>query len=159
MNKILNTNEAIKVAKQLRKEGKSVVLAGGCFDILHPGHVLFLQEAKKQGDILFVLLESDDMIRKKKGKDRPIHTQKDRSLILESLTMVDYIIPLPLLYTDQNYDNLLSSLKPTIIATTKGDANRHHKERQAKLINAQVVEVIQRIEYTSTTMLAKTLKL
>lgn len=159
MSKILKISDAIKLTNVLRKQNKTIVVAGGCFDILHPGHVLFLQKAKKQGDILFVLLESDDMIRKKKGKDRPIHTQKDRSLILENLTMIDYIIPLPLLYTDQDYDNLLSSLKPTIIATTKGDANRHHKERQAKLINAQVVEVIQRIEYTSTTMLAKTLKL
>ncbi len=159
MEKIQKINEATKIAKTIRDQGKSIVLAGGCFDILHPGHVLFLQEAKKQGDVLFILLENDNTIRKKKGHDRPIHTQKDRAMILENLTIVDYVIPLPQLYTDKDYDDLLSRLKPTIIATTKGDTNQHHKDRQAKLIGAQVVEVIQRIQHASTTALAKTLKL
>lgn len=155
MNKILKVDEAIRVAKQLLEKGTSIVVAGGCFDILHPGHVLFLQEAKKQGDVLFVLLEHDLAIRQKKGKGRPIHNQKDRALVVGSLSSVDYIILLPQLYQNQDYDNLLSSLKPTIIAITKGDTNRHHKERQAKLIGARIVEVISRIQHASTTMLVK----
>lgn len=157
MNKIVTIKEAISITSELRKENKTIVLAGGCFDILHPGHVLFLQEAKNQGDMLFILLEHDDAIREKKGKDRPIHNQKDRALVISSLSIVNYVILLPKLYSSQDYDNLLSKLKPTIIATTKGDTSRHHKDRQAKLIGAKVVEVIQRIQQTSTTMLAKIL--
>lgn len=157
MSKIVTINDAVNLAKKLRNQDKTIVVAGGCFDILHPGHVLFLQAAKKQGDVLFILLEHDSAIREKKGKSRPIHNQKDRALVVESLSAVDYVILLPQVYKDKDYDNLLFSLKPTIIATTKGDHNRHHKVRQAKLIGARVVEVIQRIQDTSTSSLIKAL--
>ncbi len=157
MNKILKVNEVIKVAKQLREQGKSIVLVGGCFDILHAGHVTFLEHAKQQGDFLVVLLESDETIQSTKGENRPIHTQIDRAKVLAALRVVDYIVLLKVLKTDRAYDNLLCKIKPTIIATTKGDPNRTHKERQAKLINAKVSDVMERIENTSTTKLAKLL--
>ncbi len=155
MNKIINVKKSIEVSKKLKQDGKSVVVVGGCFDILHPGHVLFLEKAKKAGDVLFVLLESDEAISQKKGEQRPIHTQKDRSLVLANLVSVDYVVILPLLKTDRDYDDLLSKLKPTIIATTKGDPNRYHKVRQANLVGARVINVVKRIENTSTSSLAK----
>lgn len=157
MNKILSINQAVKITDDLRKQGEKIVLAGGCFDILHPGHVFFLEKAKKAGDVLFVMLESDETIRKQKGANRPIHTQKDRSLVLASLAIVDYVVLLPLLKTDKDYDDLLLRLKPTIIATTKGDPKRHHKVRQASLVGAKIVDVIERIRSTSTSLLAKVL--
>ena len=157
MNKIIKIDDAIKMAKELREQNKSIVLVGGCFDILHAGHIQFLEKAKKHADALFVLLESDKTIQKTKGQNRPIHVQADRATVLEALSIIDYVIMLPPLQTDSDYDDLLCKLKPIIIATTKGDPNRTHKERQAKLINAKVIDVMERIENKSTSKLAQLL--
>ncbi|MDO8657699.1 MAG: adenylyltransferase/cytidyltransferase family protein [Candidatus Levybacteria bacterium] len=157
MNKILSTKQAINLAQKLRKQNKSIVLAGGCFDVLHIGHITFLKNAKKYGDFLFVLLESDEKIKEIKGKNRPINGQSDRAEILSSFYFVDYVILLPLFKTNIEYDNLIKTIKPAIIATTKGDKLKFHKKRQAKLVNAKVVEVIKNISNKSTTKLIKIL--
>lgn len=157
MNKLLKPQEAIKISKDLRHQGKRIVLAGGCFDILHTGHIAYLTKAKEQGDILMVLLENDETIRKIKGKNRPFHAQKDRAAILASLEVVDYIVLLPFMENDANYDKLVISLKPDIIAATKGDPQEANKQRQARSVNAKVVEVIKRISESSTSKLAKLL--
>lgn len=154
MSKVVTIEQASEISKKLQNQGKTVVVAGGCFDILHIGHVNFLTEAKKQGDALFVLLESDANIKKQKGQDRPIYTQKDRAAMLAALSMVDYVVLLPEMIRDKDYDDVLISLKPAIIATTIGDPNRSHKERQAALVNGKVVDVIDRITHTSTSRLA-----
>lgn len=157
MNKIIKIDAAIKLANKLKEQDKTIVIAGGCFDILHPGHILFLEKAKQQADVLFVMLESDETIKLTKGNKRPIHTQKDRALVLATLNTVDYIILLPPLKKDRDYDNLLLKIKPTIIATTTGDPKKFHKERQAKLIGINVVEVIKRVRDKSTSNLTKLL--
>jgi FAD synthetase len=158
MNKILNIKKAITISNKLRDQDKKIVLVGGCFDILHIGHITFLEKAKQQGDVLFVLLEPDDKIKKIKGVDRPVNSQADRAKILSSLTVIDYILTLPPNMTDDVYDKLVFSLKPAIIATTTGDPNRFQKERSAKLINGKVVDVIKIISDKSTTKLIKILK-
>lgn len=157
MSKIVKVKEAISIADDLHKQSKNIVLVGGCFDILHVGHITFLQKAKEYGDILLVLLESDEAIKKTKGANRPIHVQEDRARVLAALEAVDIIVMLPFFNSDSEYDNLLSKLKPIIIATTRGDTARYHKERQANLIQAKVVDVISRIENKSTSRLAKLL--
>lgn len=157
MNKLIEPEEAIKISKDLRHQGKSIVLAGGCFDILHNGHMQYLTKAKEQGDILMVLLENDETIQKIKGNNRPIHAQKDRAAILASLEVVDYIVLLPFMKNDKSYDKLVISLKPDIIAATKGDPQETNKRRQARSINAKVVEVISRINESSTSQLAERL--
>ena len=153
MNKILSTEKATQTAKKLASQGKTIVLAGGCFDILHVGHLALLNEAKKQADVLFVLLESDESIKKLKGKNRPINTQEDRAKILESLEMVDCVIKLPNFENNKDYDKLVISIKPAIIATSVGDPSRFHKERQASITGAKVVEVTEQIVNQSTTRL------
>jgi rfaE bifunctional protein nucleotidyltransferase chain/domain len=155
--KILTTQEAVKVAEKTRAENKKIVLAGGCFDILHVGHITYLEGAKKKGDVLFVLLESDEKIKKVKGEKRPINSQKDRAAVLQALSPVDYIIPINNLKGDSDYDKLVSSLKPAIIAITKGDSARSHKERQGGLTGAKVVEVADPIVNQSTTRLIEIL--
>ena len=155
MKKILNIKEAISITKLLRRNGKKIVLVGGCFDILHAGHVTFLKKAKKQGDVLMILLESDRAIQKIKGRSRPINPQLDRPEVLSELRSVDFIILLPYLKSNKEYDNLILQLKPHIIATTKGDPNKTHKIRQAQLIDTQIIEVTERIAKTSTSELAK----
>lgn len=157
MSNILSISEAVETARKLQKDNKKIVVCGGCFDILHRGHITFLEAARKIGDILFVLLENDAMVKRSKGSDRPVHTQKDRAKIVASLRWVDYVVLLPDNFTDQNYDQLVIGLKSAIIATTKGDSGRQHKERQAKLSHAKVIDVIDQIPNTSSSRLAKIL--
>lgn len=154
MVEIITTKQA---EHYFEKNKKTIVVAGGCFDLLHIGHITLLENAKKEGDLLVVLLESDDTIRKTKGIDRPIHNQKERAQLLSSLRPVDVVILLPDEMTNNDYDNLLAAIKPTIIATTKDDPHIIHKERQAKKIGAQVVAVNTYIPSVSTTKLLKIL--
>lgn len=157
MNKILNIKQAIKLADDLRKQNKTIVLVGGCFDILHAGHIHFLEKAKEKGDILFLLLEDDETVQKMKGDDRPINNQTDRALILSALYMLDYVVLLPPLPQDIDYDAIIAGIKPDIIATTKGDPNRSHKERQAEKVYATILDVTPRIIDKSTSRLATVL--
>lgn len=152
----VSIDRAISISEHLHKQNKTIVLVGGCFDILHIGHIEFLKRAKKEGDVLFVLLESDRSIRKLKGGNRPIHTQNERAEILASLRLVDYVICLPEL-ENKEYDDIISMLNPNIIATTANDPNIIHKKRQTTLINAKLVEVTKRIKTKSTTRIAQLL--
>ena len=158
MNKVLSTEQAAGISKKLHQQGKQIVLAGGCFDLLHIGHITFLTKAKEQGNILILLLESDATIRNRKGEHRPINTQKDRATILAALQVVDYIVLLPSHLSNEHYDKLVIDIKPAIIATTKGDVHRFHKERQAKLIDARVVDVTPQVVDQSTTSLVRLLQ-
>lgn len=155
MNKILTVKEAIKVSKNLKLSGKTVVVSGGCFDMLHIGHIKFLEKAKQQGDYLFILLESDATVEKLKGKGRPINNQKDRASMLAALSYVDYVVILSELKTNNDYDGLVEKINPNIIATTKNDPQAVHNKRQAKKINARVSYVVNRIRNKSTTKLAR----
>lgn len=158
MNKI-NTIDTISALKQtLHQSKKRIVLVGGCFDILHVGHIRFFTAAKKQGDTLIVLLESDQTITNQKGPHRPINTQEDRAEILGALEVIDHIIILKPEMNDKAYDELVFALKPAIIATTAGDHYRSHKERQAKAIGAEVVDVIMPVSDKSTTRIVEILQ-
>ena len=158
MGKIISISQAITLSKKLRDSNEIMVLTGGCFDLLHRGHIHLLENAKEKGDVLFVLLESDQNIKQIKGRTRPINTQKDRGYVLSHIDAVDYVIPLPELSGDNDYDKLIFDLKPAIIATTKGDPAKIHKVRQAKTINARVEEVTDFLENASTTRLAQMLQ-
>ena len=149
MDKILTIKEAIRLTRKLKNDGKTIVLAGGCFDILHIGHLEFLKKAKEKGNILIVLLESDENVKKLKGIKRPFHNQKDRAEILSFISLIDYVVLLPYLKTNE-YDDIVIRIKPDSIATTKGDKNRMHKERQAKKIQGVVYDVIPRIKNMSS---------
>ena len=135
-----------------------VVLVGGCFDLLHYGHVKFLKEAKKIGDYLIVALESDENVRRMKGDIRPIHTQAQRKEMLESLSFIDEVISLLPMRTDQAYFDLVTKIKPAVIAVTDGDPVIDKKREQAKLVGAQLV-VIPKIHTPSTSQLVKLLGL
>ncbi len=153
--KILSVEKAVKISKRLRERGKNVVLVGGVFDILHIGHIKFLENAKKKGNSLFVLLESDENVKKLKGKNRPINPQLERAQVISALKTVDYVILLKNVKTNADYDKLIAQIKPNIIATTQDDPYKKHKIRQAKFIRAKLVYVISRIKSRSTTKIAK----
>ncbi len=92
--------------------GKRVVLANGCFDLLHVGHVRYLQAAKELGDILVVAINSDASVRQLKGKGRPIMNQEERAEIIAALTCVDYVV----IFDERNVEKILRTLKPSIHA-------------------------------------------
>lgn len=158
MNKIIKVNDAIEVARKLRKQNKTIVLVGGFFDILHVGHIKFLENAKKLGDYLLLLLEEDKKSKEIKGKNRPINPQKERAIILSALTCVDFVILLKKVTNDDIYDKMISQLQPSVIATTYPDPAIEHKIRQAKLIKGKVEYAVKRINKYSTTKLANLIK-
>ena len=95
-------SRTISLSEYVQGDKLDVVLVGGCFDILHIGHIRFLKAARKQGDSLVVALESDEFIRLQKRRE-PFHTQAERAEILAALRSVDTVILLPLLSTDEDY--------------------------------------------------------
>ncbi|OGE30984.1 hypothetical protein A2631_04865 [Candidatus Daviesbacteria bacterium RIFCSPHIGHO2_01_FULL_44_29] len=147
---ILTNLELPNFRQQYQLENKKIVLVGGCFDVLHKGHILFLEKAKEQGEVLVVLLESDLRIKELKGAHRPLHLQSDRALVLNALRSVDFVICLPSVMRDSDYEKIIFQISPQVIATTKGDSQIHHKTRIADLVAAQVVEVMELAEEYST---------
>lgn len=153
MADIISLKEVKQITENLHKQQKSIIVAGGCFDLLHLGHITYLEEAKKQGDVLIVLLESDASIKRSKGIDRPIHSQVERAHLLSALKAVDIVVLLPNVMTNDDYDTLLKNIKPKIIATTEGDPRVVHKKRQADLVGAKIIFVNKYIPTVSTTIL------
>lgn len=154
---ILTIASAIKKSQELREANKKIVVAGGCFDILHLGHIRFLEAAKRRGDVLFILLESDENVRKIKGEKRPFNFQKERAEALSSIKYVDFVVLLSDFNKNEEYDDLIEKIGPKIIATTQNDPSIHHKKRQAKKTKAKVALVIPRLT-KSTTKLAKKMR-
>lgn len=139
----------IPTLSKLVRNGDSLVLVGGCFDVIHFGHVKFLKAARALGDLVVVLLESDESLEDKK-KRKKIHTQAQRAAMLSALSMVDYVIALPSGLTDEDYEALTRTLKPAVIAITQGDPLSAEKERQAKLVGGVVTVAIPEVENLST---------
>ena len=100
-----------KEITRLKDRGKKIVFTNGCFDILHPGHLKILKQAKKFGDILIVGLNSDLSVRKIKGKKRPILNEKARAQILEAIDIVDFIV----LFKEATPYLLIKKIKPDIL--------------------------------------------
>jgi FAD synthetase len=137
---------------------KVTILVGGCFDLLHYGHISFLKQAKSYGNYLIVALESDENVQKNKGNSRPIHTQKQRKEMLQALTFINEVIELPPMHRDEEYFDLIRRIKPNVIALTEGDPILDKKMAQAKQTGAKVV-IIGKIHTPSTSQLAKLLEL
>ncbi|MFH1541873.1 MAG: D-glycero-beta-D-manno-heptose-7-phosphate kinase [bacterium] len=108
--KIKKRQEISKITDKLRLQGAKIVFTNGCFDILHLGHVRYLSEAKKLGDLLIVGVNSDSSVKKLKGKDRPYVSEMERAEVLASLECVDYVC----LFDELRPDNLIKAVKPEI---------------------------------------------
>lgn len=155
MGKIIqfaNLNTELKVIKQ---KDDRIILAGGCFDIIHQGHLEFLKRAKALGGKLIILLESDENVRKYKGLRRPIHTQKVRAKILSFIKPVDIVICLPPINQDLEYFDLVKTLQPAIIAISHCDPLISLKREQAKTVKGSVVEVTNRLPYSTSEIVKK----
>ncbi|MCB0410892.1 MAG: D-glycero-beta-D-manno-heptose 1-phosphate adenylyltransferase [Bdellovibrionales bacterium] len=95
----------------IRKENKKIVFTNGCFDLLHVGHIKYLQEARSQGDVLIVGLNTDQSVQRLKGPDRPVQHQEDRAEILAALSAVDAVI----LFDDETPINLIHIIRPDVL--------------------------------------------
>jgi len=130
-------------------EGKNIVLVGGCFDLLHYGHVQFLKSASGTGDFLIIALESDEFIKRNK-RNIPIHNQRERAEILATLNMVDAVVLLPFFENEKEYYNLVEIIRPGTIAVTEGDQYLKEKQAQAEKVGAKVKMVTQLLKEFST---------
>jgi len=111
--KILTLAEATEISRSLKEQGKKLVTVNGSFDLLHGGHVYFLSEAKRQGDLLFVGINSDKSIKQGKGEDRPILAEDERVALVASLVYVDYAMIVEAPY-NKVQDVLLETVRPHI---------------------------------------------
>ena len=98
------------VVAALKTSGKTVVFANGCFDLLHVGHIRYLQGARELGDVLIVGLNSDESVRRLKGPQRPLMPEEERAEILAALTCVNYLV----IFAEPTVETLLKVLKPDI---------------------------------------------
>ncbi|MBB5022133.1 D-glycero-beta-D-manno-heptose-7-phosphate kinase [Desulfurispira natronophila] len=107
-HKIKALPQLIPIVKQLRRQGKRVLFTNGCFDLLHHGHITYLQDARRQGDVLILGLNSDSSIRRLKGSTRPIIGQNERAQVLAALEAIDYVV----IFDEDTPLELIRALKP-----------------------------------------------
>ena len=129
-DKIKGLRELTEIAQGLQAQGRVVVMANGCFDILHVGHIRYLTEAKALGDILVVGLNSDRSVRELKGPGRPVSGQDERAEILSALRVVDYVV----IFDEPNVENLIKALQPQIHA--KGTDYTEESVPEAAVVRA-----------------------
>ncbi|MGM9994234.1 MAG: D-glycero-beta-D-manno-heptose 1-phosphate adenylyltransferase [Candidatus Avigastranaerophilus sp.] len=136
---LVKQSELNNLLKQLRAQGKTIVTTNGCFDILHVGHVRYLEKAKSFGDVLIVALNSDKSVKSIKGDSRPINNENDRAEILSALRSVDYVV----LFDEDSPIELLLQIKPDV--HTKGADYTAETLPEAK----GIIEAGGRIEFIS----------
>ena len=126
---ILKSFEDLKnIIEQQKKDGKKIVSTNGCFDVLHRGHVAYLQEAKNMGDILVVGLNSDKSVKRIKGESRPINDQESRAFVVDALKSVDFVV----VFNEETPIEMLKIIKPKY--HVKGG------DYSGKIIESEIVE-------------------
>jgi rfaE bifunctional protein nucleotidyltransferase chain/domain len=111
MGKIQSLQSIIKIVRRLKSKGKHIVFTNGCFDIIHPGHIKILNDAKSKGDILVVGLNSDASVKRIKGEKRPILGERARAQVLAALGVVDYVV----LFNSDTPSDLIKAIKPDFL--------------------------------------------
>ena len=143
----LSKAEVKKLCHQSQKDSMKVVFTNGCFDVLHAGHVTYLQAAKKLGDKLVVGLNSDSSVKKLKGKERPINSLEERMTILKALECVYWVVP----FTEETPLNLIKYLKPNVLVKGADYKTEDIVGSNFVLKNKGEVKTIPLVEGLSTT--------
>lgn len=111
LTKIKKISELKKIISRLKAKGKKIVFTNGCFDLLHYGHIKYLEDAKRKGDVLVVAINSDTSVRRIKGDKRPIVNEKDRLRLIAALESVDYVV----IFKEDTPFKVINLLKPDIL--------------------------------------------
>jgi len=111
MGKIVSQEELIQVTAREKRAGRRVVFTNGCFDLLHPGHIRCLADARALGDLLVVAINSDRSVRGNKGPERPLVTEQDRAEVLAALASVDYVT----IFDEPTPRELIASVLPNVL--------------------------------------------
>jgi len=110
--KLRTLAELVPIVARLKRKGRRVVLANGCFDLIHAGHVRYLEDARRRGDVLVVAINSDASVRRLKGRGRPILPAGERAEILAAFAAVDYVT----IFGEPNVERILGALEPHVHA-------------------------------------------
>lgn len=102
----------MEIAAQTKSAGETVVLTNGCFDLLHVGHIRYLEAAHEEGDVLIVALNSDESVRNLKGPSRPVMGENERAELLSALSCVDHVV----IFGDATVDRVIEQIRPTVHA-------------------------------------------
>ena len=145
--KLKNHDELRQIVQDLRAAGKRVVFTNGCFDIIHTGHVRYLNVAKGYGDVLVVAINSDDSVQRLKGPKRPIMTQEERAEVLAALGMVDYVT----VFEEDDPHHVIAELMPDVLVKGGDWAVEQIIGRDIVEANGGKVYSIPYIEGASTT--------
>ena len=144
---LLSQRDIQKKVKELQESGKKVVFTNGVFDILHVGHLTYLEEARELGDVLIVGVNSDRSVKTNKGDKRPINPEKNRAEMLLGLKFVDFTV----IFDEKTPENLLSLLKPDI--HVKGGDYKQEDLPETEIVekNGGEVKILSFVDNISTT--------
>ena len=151
---LVERQDIAKFCEILRKGGQKVVFTNGCFDMLHAGHVTYLEAAKAQGDVLVLGLNTDASVRRLKGPERPINSELDRAKVVGALKSVDYVV----LFGEQTAEVVIAEVKPDIYV--KGGDYTLDTLPEAKIVQSYggKVAFIDMVEGRSTTNIINKIK-
>jgi D-beta-D-heptose 7-phosphate kinase/D-beta-D-heptose 1-phosphate adenosyltransferase len=111
MRRVLNVDDAVAWREELGRQGRRVVFTNGVFDILHPGHVRYLAEARRHGDALIVAVNSDRSVRANKGPERPVHPEAERAEVITALAVVDAAV----IFDEDTPHAIISAIQPDVL--------------------------------------------
>ena len=143
---IRTLNEITKISIELQIKQKRIIFTNGCFDLLHSGHVKYLERAKSFGDILIVGINSDRSVKALKGQGRPVNKENDRAYILAALEVVDFVV----IFDEDTPYNLIKSIKPNILVKG-GD----YKGKE--IVGDNLVEQLKIVDYIKDKSTSKTI--
>ena len=143
---LLARSEAGRVAEEARARGERIVMTNGCFDLLHTGHVSYLQEAKTRGDRLMVAVNTDESVTRLKGKGRPINPLADRMAVLAGLAAVDWVVP----FAEETPEQLVAEVLPDVLVKGGDYAPEAVAGGRIVLENGGSVEILNYREGRST---------
>jgi len=147
LGRLVSQTEIIDIVKNGQAEGKTFAATNGCFDILHVGHIRYLQKTKSLADYSIIMLNSDKSVKLLKGEKRPINCEADRAEILNALSCVNYVV----LFEEKSPAKLLESIKPDIYTKGADYTLETLPERDIVIRNNIKVEFIEFIAGKSTT--------
>jgi len=147
--KIKEREELRQIVEGLKKNGKRICFTNGCFDIIHQGHVLYLEEARRKGDVLIVGVNTDASVKEIKGENKPIVPLEGRMAVLAALEAVDYVVP----FDEPDPFAIISSLRPHVLVKG-GDW------KEGEVVGSELVEqtiIVPYIEGASTSGIIETI--